>query len=399
VGSLQAVIIIGGGIVGLALAYRLSVVRPWLRLTVLEKEAEIASHQSGHNSGVLHSGIYYKPGSLKAATCVRGRREMIAFCETEGIPYRICGKTIVATNDAEVVRLQRLFERGLSNGLTCTMLEREGLAEIEPHATAVKAIHVAETGVVDFRSVCAQFAYRLSEVGHSIVTSAKVIGVREANAGVTLITTAGEFGARYIINCAGLYSDKVASLASNKPNEKIIPFRGEYYRLTPEASYLCRGLIYPVPDPRFPFLGIHLTRRVSGEVECGPNAVLAFAKEGYTKSSINPSEFIGIITFPGFLRLAAHHWRYGLQEAFRSLSRRAFVNALRKLIPEVEDEMLERAPAGVRAQAVSRTGEMLDDFVIRESARTIDVISAPSPAATASLAIADSIIEILDRKM
>lgn len=397
--SLQDVIIIGAGIVGLAVAYRLSVARPWLRLTVVEKEAEIASHQSGHNSGVLHSGIYYKPGSLKAATCLRGRRDLIAFCEREGIPYKICGKTIVATDDAELVRLQRLFERGLSNGLTCSMLDRERLAEIEPHAIGVKAIHVGETGVVDFRRVCAQFAYRLNEAGHRIVTSAKVIGAREGDAGVTVITTAGEFGARYIINCAGLYSDKVASLASTRPNERIIPFRGEYYKLRTEASYLCRGLIYPVPDPRFPFLGIHLTRRVTGEVECGPNAVLAFAKEGYGKASINPSEFIRIITFPGFLRLAAHHWRYGLQETFRSMSRKAFVNALRKLIPDVEEEMLERAPAGVRAQAVSRTGEMLDDFVIRESARRIDVINAPSPAATASLAIADSIIETLDRKM
>lgn len=367
-------------------------VRPWLRLTVIEKESEIASHQSGHNSGVLHSGIYYKPGSLKAATCLRGRHDLIAFCEREGIPYKICGKTILATNDAEAVRLQRLFERGLSNGLTCTMLDRERLAEIEPHAAGVKAIHVGETGVVDFRRVCAQFAYRLGEDGHRIVTSAKVIGVRDGNAGVTVITTAGEFGARYIINCAGLYSDKVASLARNRPNERIIPFRGEYYELRPEASYLCRGLIYPVPGPRFPFLGIHLTRRVTGEVECGPNAVLSFAKEGYSKSSINPAEFVGMIGFPGFLRLAAHHWRYGLQEAFKCLSRRAFVNALRKLVPEVEDEMLERAPAGVRA-------EMLDDFVIRESALTINVINAPSPAATVALAIADSIIETLDRKM
>ena len=374
------VVVIGGGIVGLATAYKASLQSK--RVVVLEKEPAVCSHQSGHNSGVLHSGIYYKPGSLKATTCVRGRRPMEDFCEREGVPFRRSGKVIVATNAAEEARLPALMERGLANGIDCRIIDREELRKLEPHCAGTAAIHVRDTGVVDFKMVCERFASRVE-----VITNARVEAIRE-----TEVATADRtFPAKQIINCAGLHSDRVARLSGVDPGIRIVPFRGEYYEV--RTADLCRTLIYPVPDPDLPFLGVHFTRGVDDHVHCGPNAVLAFAREGYRRTDINLRDLGETLAFAGFRRFLLRNWRMGIDEMRRSMSKRAFLKAARKLVPDLRDGDLVAAPAGVRAQAMTAEGALVDDFLVTRSGRTLNVLNAPSPAATAALAVADLIME------
>jgi L-2-hydroxyglutarate oxidase len=391
--------VVGGGVVGLATAYQFTRLYPGRRLVLLEKEAELAAHQTGHNSGVLHSGIYYKPGSLKAVNCREGNKAMEAFCKTEGVDYEICGKVIVAVNDAELPALERIFERGRANGVRCEIIDRVRLRELEPHAAGVKAIHVPETGIVNYRQVCQRLGERIRERGGEILFGAKVKGIRPHSSGNLLKSTAGEVAARYVINCAGLHCDRVTRLSGQKSEVKIVPFRGEYYALKPNAHQLCKNLIYPVPDPSFPFLGVHFTRMIDQRVECGPNAVLAFAREGYHKTDINLGDLVESLTYTGFLKLAAKYWRTGLGELWRSISKAAFVKALQRLLPAIRADDLEPAPAGVRAQAVAPDGSMVDDFLIQETERVINVCNAPSPAGTASLNIGKLIVDRLANRL
>lgn len=389
------VIIVGGGIVGLATAFRLLERFPRTRVTLLEKEKELAQHQSGHNSGVLHSGIYYTPSSLKASNCREGKKALEAFCDKEGIPYEVCGKVIVAVEESELPALDRLYERGRANGVRCTLITRERLKELEPHAAGLRAIHVPEAGIVDFREVCRRLAERVTGAEGRIVRAARVRAMRRTGSQVVVESSAGPFAADYVVTCAGLQSDRVTQLSGEKPTAQIMPFRGEYYALKPTARHLCRNLIYPVPDARFPFLGVHFTRMIHGGVECGPNAVLAFAREGYTGRDINLRDLVESVTYPGFLRLARRYWRVGMGEMWRSLSTAAFVRALQRLVPEITAAELESAPAGVRAQALAPDGRLVEDFLIQETDRVINVCNAPSPAATASLSIGALIVERL----
>ncbi len=389
------VAIVGGGIVGTATAYRVQQRFPQLKLILLEKEAELGLHQTGRNSGVLHSGIYYRPGSLRAENCREGKLAMQEFCEREHIPYDICGKVIVAVSDDEVARLHDILERGRQNGVTCELIDRDRLHEIEPHAAGVAAIHVPEAGIVDYRAVCLRLAELVKERGGEILTNAQVRGIRDDAGRVVVQSKAGDVQARWVITCAGLQSDRVIRLSGQQPPAKIVPFRGEYYTLKPEARHLCRGLIYPVPDPRYPFLGVHFTRMIDGGVECGPNAVLAFAREGYRMRDINPRDLYESLTYPGFLRMAMKNWKTGFGEMWRSVSKSAFVTALQRLVPEIRVEQLVAAPAGVRAQALGKDGKLIDDFVFEETEHIIHVGNAPSPAATASLNIGKLIVDKL----
>jgi L-2-hydroxyglutarate oxidase len=389
------VLIVGGGIVGLATAYHLLRDFPGRSVTIVEKESHLAQHQTGHNSGVLHSGIYYKPGSLRAINCRAGRAAMEQFCATENIPYEICGKVIVAVSENELPALSNIYERGQANGVKCEMIDRHRLHELEPHAAGVQAIHVPEAGIVDYPAVCRRLAERIQEAGGQIACKARVGRMRLNYDAIVVETLAGEFEAKYVVTCAGLQSDRVTRLSGQQIDSKILPFRGEYFELKPEARYLCRNLIYPVPDPNFPFLGVHFTRLIHGGIECGPNAVLALAREGYRKIDFSLTDTIDTLTFPGFLQLARKYWRTGLGEMWRSISKRAFVRALQRLAPEIREEHLVPAGSGVRAQAVSRNGMMVDDFLIVESERVINVCNAPSPAATASLNIGRTIVEKL----
>jgi len=381
------VAIVGGGIVGLATAYQLLERRPGTAIVVLEKEREVAAHQTGHNSGVLHSGIYYKPGSLRAENCRLGKLAMQAFCDREQIPYNLCGKVIVAVDNTELPQLQRIYERGQANGVRCDLIDQGRLKEIEPHARGVQAVHVPDAGIIDYRQVCDRLAQRIQERGGTVLTQARVSAMFRRNGRMIVESTAGEVEARHVATCAGLQSDRLTRLSGQTPVAQVVPFRGEYYELKPSAHHLCNGLIYPVPDPNFPFLGVHFTRMIHGGVECGPNAVLAFAREGYYRLSFNLYDFIEAITYSGFLRLAWKHWRAGLGEMWRSLSKAAFVAALQRLVPEIKSEDLVPAPAGVRAQALLPTGELVDDFLILENDLVVNVCNAPSPAATASLNI------------
>jgi len=392
------VIVIGGGIVGLATAYNFTQRFPQHKVTVLEKEDGPAKHQTGHNSGVLHSGIYYKPGSLKALNCRAGKQAMEIFCRREGVAYEICGKVIVATLYKEVDALETIFQRGVQNGVTCEMIGPERLKELEPHAAGVKAIHVPETGIVDYVQVCEKMLGRIRERDGQFVTGAKVFGMTPADRGMVVQTTQGEFHATYVVNCAGLHSDRVTNLSGQKSGVKIVPFRGEYFKLKPEVEHLCKTLIYPVPDPKFPFLGVHFTKLVGGGVECGPNAVLAFSREGYKMCNINLGDLFETLTYGGFLKFALKHLNVGAGEMWRSLSKGAFVTALQKLLPDIRSEHLETAPAGVRAQAVAPNGSMVDDFMIQETDRVINVCNAPSPAATASLNIGKEIVDKLAKR-
>ncbi len=388
------IIIIGGGIVGLATAYQFTLDYPLLKITLLEKEQQLAAHQTGHNSGVLHTGIYYKPGSLKALNCIEGKSRMEDFCRKEGIDYEICGKVIVAISEAELPALETIYQRGRTNGVSCEMINSEKLHELEPHVAGIKAVHVPEAGIVDYGQVCKRFAKHLqNNEDNQIHCSTKVIGIRHSE-NIVVETEQGEFEGRFLVNCAGLYSDKITAM-TQPPESKIIPFRGEYYEVRPEKHHLCRNLIYPVPDPSFPFLGVHFTRMINGSLECGPNAVLAFAREGYTRSTVNFLELAEVLSYPGFIKLAAKYWRAGAGEMWRSFSKVAFVRALQRLIPEISADDLETAPAGIRAQAVLSNGELVDDFLIQANKNIINVCNAPSPAATSSLNIGKHIVDIV----
>jgi len=393
------VAIIGGGIVGLATAWRLQQRHPGLRVIVVEKESGVAAHQSGHNSGVLHSGIYYRPGSLRATNCRAGKLAMQEFCQEHGVPYDICGKVIVAVDENEIPRLEKIFERGQANGVECTMIDANRLHELEPHVAGVMAIHVPEAGIADYPLVCEKLAGLIRENGGEIRFDSRVERVQVRDGEVRLETRSGDVQAKYLVTCAGLQADRVARMTGHPLEADIVPFRGEYFELKPEVEHLCRNLIYPVPDPSFPFLGVHFTRMIRGGVECGPNAVLAFAREGYRKTDINLRDLAGTLTYPGFLRLAAKYWKTGAGEMWRSACKGAFVRALQRLIPEIRSEHLVAAPAGVRAQALGRHGEVLDDFVIQESERVINVGNAPSPAATASLNIGNLIVDRLEPRL
>ncbi len=389
------VAIIGGGVVGLATAYQLVQRYPGRSVIVLEKEAAVAQHQTGHNSGVLHSGIYYKPGSLKAVNCREGKKAMEQFCAQHGIDYDICGKVIVAVAAEETPRLERIFERGQQNGVACEMIDASRLRELEPYAAGVQAIWVPEAGIVNYGQVCRKLAELIQQSGGRVETGAAVTAMGNDADGVVLTTLKGEFKAKQVVNCAGLHCDRVTKLGGQQPAAKIVPFRGEYYKLKPEVYHLCRNLIYPVPDPSFPFLGVHFTRMIEGGVECGPNAVLAFAREGYRKTDVNLRDLGEALTYPGFLKLAARYWRTGAGEMWRSISKAAFVRALQRLVPEIRAEHLTPGPAGVRAQAVAPDGQMVDDFLILDGERIINVNNAPSPAATSSLNVGRLIVEKL----
>jgi L-2-hydroxyglutarate oxidase len=389
------VAIIGGGIVGLATAYQLTRELPGRRVVVLEKEAELALHQTGHNSGVLHSGIYYKPGSLKAINCRHGKRLMEEFCAAEGIAYEICGKVIVALDETELPAMERIYERGQANGVACEIIGPERLAELEPHSAGIKAIHVPETGIVDYKQVCQRLAERVRERDGRVLTSARVTKIERRQDRIILTTGTAQVEAAQTVNCAGLHCDRVTAMSGQTPDVKIVPFRGEYFELQPEVTHLCKNLIYPVPDPNFPFLGVHFTRMIHGGVECGPNAVLAFAREGYRKTDFNLADLAETLGYSGFRKLAAKYWKTGLGEIWRSVSKTAFVKALQRLVPEIRAEHLHAAPAGIRAQAVAPDGSTVDDFLIQESDRVINVNNAPSPGATASLNIGKTIVERL----
>jgi L-2-hydroxyglutarate oxidase LhgO len=391
--------IIGGGIVGLATADKLTQHDPTLRVLVLEKEDDVARHQTGRNSGVIHSGIYYTPGSLKARTCRAGKEALEAFCESEEIPFDRCGKVIVATDESEILALERIYENGQANGVDCEIIGPERLHEIEPHAQGIRAIHVPETGIVDYVAVSRRLAERMQARGGELWLNAGVHDLQQRADTVVVKTARGEVEARHVINCAGLYADRIARMAGANPGVQIVPFRGEYYELIPEARHLCQGLIYPVPNPSFPFLGVHFTRMVGGGVECGPNAVLALAREGYRWTDIDGQELLEILSYSGFQTLATRYWRTGLGEMWRSASKAAFVRALQKLVPDIEARHLQRAPAGVRAQAVTPDGRLLDDFMIEETGSVMSVCNAPSPAATSSLSIGQTIMERLLPKL
>lgn len=392
---LTDVAIVGGGIVGLATAYQLLRRFPGTRVVVLEKEDRVAPHQSSHNSGVLHTGIYYRPGSLRAQNCRAGKLAMQAFCDQEEIPYRICGKVIVAVSEAELPQLDVLFQRGQANGVRCSMLTQEELREIEPHTAGIRAIHVPEAGIVDYPAVSRRLAERIQEVGGTIRLGARVTAIRESSDRIIIESTKGAVESRFLMTCAGLHADRVTKLSGRVPEAPIVPFRGEYYQLVPEAEHLCRGLIYPVPDPKFPFLGVHFTRMIHGGVDCGPNAVLAFAREGYRRTDLNPADLWEALAHPGFRRLALRNWRTGAGEMWRSWNKAAFVKALQRLVPAIQAKHLIPAPAGVRAQALRLDGTLVDDFVIQQSGRVVNVGNAPSPAATSSLNIGNLLVDRL----
>ncbi|HAE11174.1 MAG TPA: L-2-hydroxyglutarate oxidase [Opitutae bacterium] len=390
------VCIIGGGIVGLATAYRIWARFPKKKIVILEKESSLAKHQTGHNSGVLHSGIYYKPGSLKAINCRKGKLAMEEFCREQGIEHELCGKIIVALNDEEIPRMEKIYERGRANGVRCEIIPRERILEIEPHAAGIRAIHVPECGIVNYRQVCERMGELISEAnGNEILLGQEASEISGAKNGLLVGTGQAEIETKFLINCGGLHSDRVTRMGGNEPPAKIIPFKGEYYELREDARHLCRHLIYPVPDPQFPFLGVHFTRMIDGSVECGPNAVLAFGREAYGKLDFNLGDLLESLGYSGFRKMALKNWKMGLGEMWRSYNKGAFVRALQRLIPEIEGKHLDAAPAGIRAQAVSPAGDMVDDFLIKEDERVVNVCNAPSPAATASLNIGEAIVDKL----
>lgn len=386
------VAVVGGGIVGLATAFRLQQRMPDARVTVLEKESGIGRHQSSHNSGVLHCGLYYKPGSKRARLAVRGIQQMVAFCGEHGIGHEVCGKVVVATGAEEIPRLQALFERGIENGLSgLRLLGPEELREFEPHAAGVQAIHVPQEGIADYPAVCETLASLVRARGGEIVTGARVTSLDREAGGWRAVHTAGETSCDFLITCAGLHSDRVAQLAGRKREVRILPFRGEYYLIRPERQFLVRNLIYPVPDPRFPFLGVHYTRRILGGIEAGPNAVLALSREGYGKGDVNLGDLADALAFPGLWRFVAKYGRTCWDEIRRSFSRELFCRSLQRLVPEIRPDDLIRGGAGVRAQAMSPEGSLVDDFHFVEDERALHVVNAPSPAATSSLAIGEEI--------
>jgi (S)-2-hydroxyglutarate dehydrogenase len=386
-------VVIGGGIVGLATGWAVLQSNPNGRIAVLEKEDMLARHQTGRNSGVIHSGIYYKPGSLKAKLCCAGRRRLVVFCESYGVEYEVCGKVIVAQSESELPRLHNLCERGRENGLAVKSLSAGEIKDIEPHVRCTAGIHVPETGIVDFVGVSQKLGELIESQGGELRLGTKVNGIQTKGNETVLETTSGDITARLIINCAGLHSDRLATLAGARPEAQIIPFRGEYYELKPERRFLVRNLIYPVPDPQFPFLGVHFTRMISGGVHAGPNAVLSLKREGYHRTAFDLRDCLDTMTFPGFWRLARKHARSGLEEMYRSFSKKAFVRSLQRLIPEICEEDLIPAESGVRAQALRPDGCLVDDFLIVNNTSGMHVCNAPSPAATASLEIGRIIAE------
>ena len=385
--------VIGGGIVGLSTARSLLRRYSGAGVLVLEKEAGWARHQTGHNSGVIHSGVYYKPGSLKARFSKEGGERLVEFCREHGVAYEICGKVIVATEQEEIPSLRTLYERGVKNGLEVEKIGPEELKELEPHATGIAVLKVPSTGIVDFVGVAEALAKMVAREGGELRTGAEVTGISETGDGVELRTPGESFRARVLVNCAGLHSDRVAALSGVEAGAKVVPFRGEYYELEPERRYLVRNLIYPVPDPSFPFLGVHFTRSVEGGVEAGPNAVLGLAREGYKKKDLNARDLAETLSYPAFWRLVGRNWRTGAGEIWRSLSKKAFVRGLRRLVPDVEEDDLVPTEAGVRAQALMKDGALMDDFLIVKGERSVHVLNAPSPAATACIPIGESIAD------
>ena len=393
------VVIVGGGIVGLATALKLKSKNSKQRIALLEKENKIAVHQTGHNSGVIHSGLYYKPGSFKAKNCLDGYYALIKFCEEEEIPFDLCGKIVVATHENQLPALQMLHERGKQNGLKkLRLLDPSEIKEIEPHTKGIKAIHVPQTGIIDYRIVAEKYAEKFQLMGGDIFLENKVEEINETSNSLEITTNKQNLSTRQIVNCAGLQSDLVARLIGIKINYKIIPFRGEYFKLKKEKEYLVKHLIYPVPEPNFPFLGVHFTRMAKGGIEAGPNAVLAFRREGYKKSDIHLGELIDFLTYPGFRKVASKYWKTGLGEMYRSFSKKAFTKALQELIPEIQENDLMVGGSGVRAQACDKDGGLIDDFLVMEGKRFINVGNAPSPAATASLAIGNQISQMVLKK-
>jgi L-2-hydroxyglutarate oxidase len=396
----KRVIIVGGGIVGLATALKLGRRLPGLAITVLEKEDAVARHQTGNNSGVLHCGLYYKPGSAKARLAVTGVQEMIAFCREQNVPHEVCGKLVVAADDSELPRLEALYERGRQNGLQgLKLLKPEEMREIEPHVGGVAALRVPQEGIVDYPSVCAVLLKKIQAQAGRVVTRAKVIGLRPVPTGWLAQTTGGEFAADFIVNCAGLHCDRVSELAGERREVRVVPFRGEYYKIKPERQFLVRHLIYPVPDPQFPFLGVHFTRLIEGGIEAGPNAVLAFAREGYRKADINLRDLADALGFSGLWRFLGRHKRMCWEELKRSFSKRLFCQALQRLVPEIRQNDLETGGAGVRAQAMSPDGTLVQDFHFVRRQNALHVLNAPSPAATASLAIGEEIAVQIERDL
>lgn len=392
------IVVVGGGIVGLATAMTLGRTQPDLKLALLEKEPEPALHQTGHNSGVIHSGIYYRPGSLKARLCVQGAEQLVHFCEEHGVPYELCGKLVVATEPLEIPRLEELHRRGTANGVPgLRLLDPSQARELEPHTRCLRALHVPSTGIVSFRQVALAYAARFTSGGGEIFPNQAVRAIQSHAGALKVVTSHQTFQSRFLINCAGLYADHVALMTGAAVPCQIVPFRGEYYRLRRERQDLVRGLIYPVPDPRFPFLGVHFTRMIDGNVEAGPNAVLAWAREGYQKRDIAWAELSEILRYRGFRHLAARYWRMGCHEMVRSYSKARFARALQKLIPDIVPEDLLVGGSGVRAQALAPDGTLLDDFVILQTERMLHVLNAPSPAATSSLAIAAYLVKALTK--
>jgi len=391
------IIIIGGGIVGLATGMKIRQKNPGLKVAILEKEGEVAKHQTGNNSGVIHSGLYYKPGSLKAINCINGYHELIQFCKEENIPYELTGKMVVATKKDQIPILNGLYERAIKNGLEGTKkISLDELKVYEPYCAGVAAMHVPQTGIVDYKLVTQHYAKKFEALGGEIFLNKTVKGIKTLS-GISYVRTQHqEFACQLLVNCAGLYSDKIAQMTQDKPLDiRIIPFRGEYYKIKKEREYLVKNLIYPVPDPNFPFLGVHFTRMMKGGVEAGPNAVLAFKREGYKRSQVNLAELSETLAWPGFQKVASKYWKTGMGEMYRSFSKVAFTEALQALIPDIQESDLIDGGAGVRAQACDRAGGLLDDFCIRENETTINVLNAPSPAATSSLAIGGTVSDLV----
>lgn len=387
------VVIIGGGIVGLSTGRELLQQFPHYKVLVVEKEQSIAAHQTGHNSGVIHSGLYYKPGSMKAKLCVAGAARLVEFCRENSIPFELCGKVVVATDESEIPALEELYRRGIANGVpNLRLLNRAQIREIEPHASGIRGIHVPGTGITDFTAVTMKYAEHFVAAGGELRTGAAVTGLVRSNGTNIVQTRVGDFAGKIVINCAGLYSDTVAKKAGATLTIQNVPFRGEYYDLKPEKTPMVKGLIYPVPDPRFPFLGVHFTKRIYGKADAGPNAVLALAREGYNKTSFDFSEAVEIMRWPGFRKMARKYWRAGMGEFYRSYSKPAFVRALQKLMPEITADDLVTGGTGVRTQALLPDGKLMDDFCFVFTEGMVHIVNVPSPAATASLEVAREIV-------
>ena len=388
------IVIIGGGIVGLAAGFKIKQAQPKLKVVILEKEDKIASHQTGHNSGVIHSGLYYKPGSLKAQNCIAGYHELLDFCDQQDITYDICGKIVVATHTEQLGAMENLHMRGVQNGLKgIKKLTKDELKEYEPYVNGIAGLHVPQTGIIDYSRVANKIADNFFELDGMIATSSRVTEINVSEKVIDIITSGSRYESKILLNCAGLYADKVAEMTGIETGVRIIPFRGEYFKVRKEKEHLVRNLIYPVPNPDFPFLGVHFTRMINGGIEAGPNAVLAFKREGYSKSQFNLRELYETLTWPGFRKIAATYWQTGLGEMYRSFSKRAFTTALQQLLPDILAGDLEPGGAGVRAQACDKDGGLIDDFVIAETKNVINVLNAPSPAATSALSIGKTLAQ------